>query len=601
MQVKGNYSITSNKFFQKAEPGGTGMKKTRNRSVALYIIIPVIIIGLLSGFSINVSLSSLNKVNNASHKISDEQIENITVLNNISVRSERIQRIMYELCIASNRTSMEQIWAEAEDAIKEAGVIMQQLSGMFTDNEVKDKFAKYELDYSAFIEDVEKLAGLASKDTAEAINFASYNLARWSDILQGDINNIITANGNVTEGLKNELDSVYTKSKTTGIVLLFVIFIVIVMVIITILLAVIKPLGKMNTELDSIVNDINAGRGDLSKRISVKSGNEIGRVSLNINEFISKLENIMRIIKANSKDLDNSVSNVARKAENANASACDISAVMEELSATMEEVAATVHNVDEETVSANGKVDNMSEETGEILDYAKQMNERATGLEKTAESSKNEANNMLSVIMQELKEAMENSRQVENVSQLTTDILSISSQTNLLALNASIEAARAGEAGKGFAVVADEIRQLAESSKDTANNIQGINEMVIESVHRLINSANKITEFIESTVLPDYDKFVTIGQQYNADATHINDTLNNFEKLSSDLAGIINSITGSIDGITKAVEESADGVASAAGNVDSMVASISDMNKEMGTNEEISAKFKKETDCFVNL
>ncbi|MCX4327960.1 MAG: methyl-accepting chemotaxis protein [Lachnospiraceae bacterium] len=577
------------------------MKKTRNRSVALYIIIPVIIIGLLSGFSINVSLSSLNKVNNASHKISDEQIENITVLNNISVRSERIQRIMYELCIASNRTSMEQIWAEAEDAIKEAGVIMQQLSGMFTDNEVKDKFAKYELDYSAFIEDVEKLAGLASKDTAEAINFASYNLARWSDILQGDINNIITANGNVTEGLKNELDSVYTKSKTTGIVLLFVIFIVIVMVIITILLAVIKPLGKMNTELDSIVNDINAGRGDLSKRISVKSGNEIGRVSLNINEFISKLENIMRIIKANSKDLDNSVSNVARKAENANASACDISAVMEELSATMEEVAATVHNVDEETVSANGKVDNMSEETGEILDYAKQMNERATGLEKTAESSKNEANNMLSVIMQELKEAMENSRQVENVSQLTTDILSISSQTNLLALNASIEAARAGEAGKGFAVVADEIRQLAESSKDTANNIQGINEMVIESVHRLINSANKITEFIESTVLPDYDKFVTIGQQYNADATHINDTMNNFEKLSSDLAGIINSITGSIDGITKAVEESADGVASAAGNVDSMVASISDMNKEMGTNEEISAKFKKETDCFVNL
>jgi len=77
--------------------------------------------------------------------------------------------------------------------------------------------------------------------------------------------------------------------------------------------------------------------------------------------------------------------------------------------------------------------------------------------------------------------------------------------------------------------------------------------------------------------------------------------MNNFEKLSSDLAGIINSITGSIDGITKAVEESADGVASAAGNVDSMVASISDMNKEMGTNEEISAKFKKETDCFVNL
>ena len=580
---------------------GIFMKKNRTRSVALYIIIPVIITGLLSWLSISISLSGFGRLNNASHKISDEQIGNITILNKMNIRCERIQRIMYELCIAGNEAAVEQVWAEAEDVINETGSIMEQLDGMFTDNETKDKFGKYELDYSAFIEDVNKLAGLAVENSTEAVNFATYNLARWSDILQDDIDNIILANDNVTEGLKNELDSVYRQSEMADIILLLLIIVVIIIVITIILLAVIKPLKKMNTELDSIVAGINAGKGDLSKRISVKSANEIGNVSVNINEFISKLENIMKVITANSKNLDNSVSNVARKAENANASACDISAVMEELSATMEEVAATVRSVDEETATANDKVNNMSEETSEILDYAKQMNERATGLEKTAESNKNEANNMVSVIVQELKEAMEKSRQVENVAQLTTDILSISSQTNLLALNASIEAARAGEAGKGFAVVADEIRQLAESSKDTANNIQGINEMVIESVHGLINSANNITEFIEGTILPDYDKFVTIGQQYNADATHINDTMNNFEKLSSDLAGIINSITGSIDGITKAVEESADGVASAADSVDSMVADISDMNKEMETNEEISAKFKEETDCFVNL
>ena len=577
------------------------MKKNRTRSVALYIIIPVIITGLLSWLSINVSLSGFGRLNNASHKISDEQIGNITVLNKMNIRCERIQRIMYELCIAGNGAAVEQVWAEAEDVINETGSIMEQLDGMFTDNETKDKFGKYELDYSAFIDDVNKLAGLAGENSTEAVNFATYNLARWSDILQEDIDNIILANDNVTEGLKNELDSVYRQSEMTDIILLLLIIVVIVIVITIILLAVIKPLKKMNTELDSIVAGINAGKGDLSKRISVKSANEIGNVSVNINEFISKLENIMKVITANSKNLDNSVSNVARKAETANASACDISAVMEELSATMEEVAATVRSVDEETANANDKVNNMSEETGEILSYAKQMNERAIGLEKTAESNKNEANNMVSVIMQELKEAMEKSRQVEKVTQLTTDILSISSQTNLLALNASIEAARAGEAGKGFAVVADEIRQLAESSKDTASNIQGINEMVIESVHGLINSANKITEFIEDTILPDYDKFVTIGQQYNLDATHVNDTMGNFEKLSSELALIINSITGSIDGITQAVEESADGVASAASSVDSMVADISDMNKEMGANEEISAKFKEETNCFVNL
>lgn len=577
------------------------MKKSRTRSVALYIIIPVIIIGILSWFSVNIVLSGLSKVNNVSQEISGEQLENIDVLDQISLNSERLQKIMFELCIAGNKTAMEQVWEDAQEVIAESDRLIGQLDGMFTDKDTKDKFTKYELDYSTFIEDVNKLGSLALEDTVEAINFATYNLARWSDILQGDINAIVLANDKVTNGLKNELDSVYKNSRTTGMSLIIVVFVVIIIIITTILIVVIKPLKKMNSELDSIVNDINSNHGDLSKRISVKSANEIGRVSYNINEFISKLENIMRIIKDNSKNLDNSIGNVAKKAETANASACDISAVMEELSATMEEVAATVRSVDEETANANNKVNNMAEETKGILNYTNEMNQRATGLEKMAESNKNEATDIVSVIVKELKEAMEKSRQVEKVAQLTTEILSISSQTNLLALNASIEAARAGEAGKGFAVVADEIRQLAESSKNTANNIQGINEMVIESVQGLINSANKIIEFVDGTILPDYDKFVESGRQYNEDATHINGTINNFSKLSEDLTMIINSITDSIDGITKAVEESADGVTSAATSVDSMVSDISDMNNEMVANEKISAKFKEETNCFVNL
>ncbi len=536
------------------------MKKSRTRSVAIYIIIPVIFIGILNWFSVNVVLSGLGRVNDVSREITGEQLKNIDVLDQMSLKSERLQKVMFELCIAGNKTAMEQVWEEAQKLVDESDSLIGQLDGMFTDKDTKDKFMKYEIDYSAFIEDVNKLGGLALEDTVEAINFATYNLARWSDILQEDIDAIVLANDKVTDGLKSELDSVYKQSKTTGNSLLVVVFVVIVVIIVTILLAVIRPLKRMNKELDSIVNDINSNHGDLTKRISVKSANEIGRVSANVNEFISKLENIMRVIKDNSKNLDNSVGNVVKRAETANASACDISAVMEELSATMEEVAATVRSVDEETSVANDKVNNMAEETNGILNYTNEMNERATGLERMAENSKNEAT-----------------------------------------LNASIEAARAGEAGKGFAVVADEIRQLAESSKDTANNIQGINEMVIESVQGLINSGNKIIEFVDKTILPDYDKFVKSGRQYNEDATHINSTINNFSQLSEDLARIINSITDSIDGITKAVEESADGVTSAATSVDSMVADISDMNSEMGVNEEISAKFKEETNCFVNL
>ena len=114
-----------------------------------------------------------------------------------------------------------------------------------------------------------------------------------------------------------------------------------------------------------------------------------------------------------------------------------------------------------------------------------------------------------------MKQSVADSQSVDKINALTGDILSIAGQTNLLALNASIEAARAGDAGKGFSVVASEISQLSDSSRDTATNIQTINTLVIETVHELTDHANDLVNYIQETILPDYDSFVDAGMQYS--------------------------------------------------------------------------------------
>jgi len=229
------------------------------------------------------------------------------------------------------------------------------------------------------------------------------------------------------------------------------------------------------------------------------------------------------------------------------------------------------------------------------------MQQRASALEQNAVRNKQDATNMIANILTTLTQAIEDSKSIDQVNGLTGEILSISSQTNLLALNASIEAARAGEAGRGFAVVAEEIRQLAENSKNTANNIQYINNMVTVAVKELIKNSNELVNYINNQVLPDYDSLVASGKQYNDDAVYVNDVVGQFNTMASELTTLVTSITESIDGIASAVEESSNGVSTAAMETAELVKEINQISEEMESNSEIAGKLKEESAIFEKL
>ena len=393
------------------------------------------------------------------------------------------------------------------------------------------------------------------------------------------------------------------KGSTVTISLILLIFIVFnfIMMMLVVVKAVINPLKEQQRALEEIILDIQAGKGDLTKRVIAGGNDEIGAMSADVNEFIETLQNIMSKIINNSNTLDGVVGNVAENVASSNDNANDISAIMEELSATMEEVAASTGDVSANTENIGQRVNKIADRTEEITEYAQEMKIRAAELENGAKENMEYTNRVVGEITSELQTALENSKSVDEVSKLTDEILSISSQTNLLALNASIEAARAGEAGKGFAVVADEIRQLADSSRETANNIQRINEMVIDAVKGLAASSEKIIGYINETVLPDYESFVNGGKQYYDDATKIDEDMAKYAHEVRQIKKRMIEVTESIEGINNAIEDSSKGVTDAAISVDSLVQSISQVHGQMEENSAVAKNLKDESENFINV
>ncbi len=573
----------------------------KNLSIRLKILIPVAVLGLLMLVLGIVSFNSTNRIMKTSENITSNYVVRIEQIEDVTIAYQTLRRVAFAHIVEEDTSDKLSLEKEADELKAEiTDLCAQYEQGLSAEEE--EAFAKFKKDYESYLVIYDKILDhSAKKQKADASELASNDLREAGVALTEELDKLIVVNKEAMANAVSLLNKVYGSVTRTTIILIVCSVLVLLFVVWVCWTWVCKRLININAQLRDVIATIEAGEGDLTKRVQCFCTDEIGTLAAGINTFIETLQGIMGHINVSSDQLGSIVNLVSDKVSTANNNSYDISAVMEELSASMETISSTITDIKENVGVVDENIIELSDASQGLYDYAAGMQERAEHLEQNAVDNKQNTSDIINAIIDKLKRAIESSKSVDRVNDLTDEILSISGQTNLLSLNASIEAARAGEAGRGFAVVADEISQLASSSREAANNIQTINNMVIEAVNELIDSADSIVKYINDNILPDYEGFVNAGKQYNEDAVHVNDIVTRFNDMSVNLKQLMGNITDSINGINTAVGESARGATNVAMNTSNLVKDISEIAEAMDDNREVAGTLTDEADRFINL
>ncbi|MCQ2496246.1 MAG: methyl-accepting chemotaxis protein [Lachnospiraceae bacterium] len=269
-----------------------------------------------------------------------------------------------------------------------------------------------------------------------------------------------------------------------------------------------------------------------------------------LNELQEKFLTTIEKTKEESMVIFTKITDTSKQMNEINKNISDIGTTMEETSAGIQTQTTSIADIDNSCNDVSGAVDMLSNETRNMAEKASVIIEKVGNIVPEIIEGKKNAVKVTQSSRKRLELALENTKVIEEIVEVSEAISAIADQTSLLALNASIEAARAGESGRGFAVVADEISGLSKIIGDEIAKVNELTEKVMDSVRVLSAECHSVLLFLDDTVLADYDKIEELADNYRDDANYYAEVSSSLGAGAEQLNVSIQNITGILDTIT---------------------------------------------------
>ncbi len=575
-------------------------KRKRGVGIGIKIMGLLLLLAITAISCVGVLVWTLQSVIGMSDQIVSEQVAEQEKISTLSRQFTYINSQVLTHVMTTNSVTMDtlsekilQDIADMEQQIEEFGALLSE------GDERKEALDSASAELAKYRKTVESLLVTSAENKTQAYVSATSNLPMFNEHIENYMNRMLEITAQEMEQAQGQMEQ--SAARVPGIISVasIALLVVVIVIMLGLRLWVIGPVKKATKQVDELVEGIRCNKGDITKRIHVGSRDEVGRLAIAINDLVAQMQIIIRAITEGCGQMEEKQADIISNVEKVNATADHTMQNLGIMSEGMQLVTGAIDGVQQDTGVLDHTVENMLEVAQNGRDYAADIKEKAGKMKATAVESKQEATLVMKEIDTAMTESIANSRQIHKITELTEEILGIAGTTNLLALNASIEAARAGEAGRGFAVVAEEIRKLADSSRESANNIQEISNRVVESVEELSENATRLLEFMNTRVMKDYDALEDTGSNYHEAADHVDEMMNEFGQKIDELLSVLQNVNTANTQMEATVGDSTEKLSAVEKNNQGLQQEMKDISYAVEELAASAGQLKESIRCFT--